>query len=139
MNTSRSMHQRAQGSRLLAYGATGLTLSITGCGIGTALLGDPPASAFMQQGLSMVTAYDRNDARSPRIRRYLPRFRQVAAPRPEAGDWQSWVELMASRETDADAGPGGAMTVVMASGFGTAVRRRAAWRAAVRRRRRLNL
>lgn len=57
MNTSRSMLERAQRSRLLAYGATGLTLSITGRGTGTALPGDPPASAIMQQALWMLTAY----------------------------------------------------------------------------------
>ena len=70
-------------------------------------------------GLSMVTAYDRDDPRSPRIRRYLPRFRAAAPPRPEAKDWRTWMELMASRETDPEAGPGGAMTVVTPSGFGT--------------------
>ena len=70
-------------------------------------------------GLSMITAYDRDDPRSPRIRRYLPRFREAQPPRPETGDWQSWVELMAARDADPDAGPGGAMTVITASGFGT--------------------
>ncbi|MFO1119522.1 MAG: hypothetical protein U1E38_05195 [Rhodospirillales bacterium] len=67
----------------------------------------------------MITAYDRDDPRSPRIRRYLPRFREAQPPRPETGDWQSWVELMAARDADPDAGPGGAMTVITASGFGT--------------------
>lgn len=84
--------------------------------------GDGPAAIRVERlppGLSMITAYDRDDPRSPRIRRYLPRFRKATPPRPEAGDWRSWVELMAARETDPDAGPGGAMTVVMASGFGT--------------------
>lgn len=70
-------------------------------------------------GLSMVTAHDRNDIRSPRIRRYLPRFEAAAAPRPERGDWRDWIGLMASRDSDGDAGPGGAMTVVTSSGFGT--------------------
>jgi hypothetical protein len=70
-------------------------------------------------GLSMITAHDRNDARSPRIRRYLPKFRAAREPRPERSDWQDWVALMAARESDADAGPGGAMTVITAGGFGT--------------------
>jgi hypothetical protein len=70
-------------------------------------------------GLSMITAHDRNDARSPRIRRYLPRFRAAGEPRPEHSDWEDWTALMAARESDPDAGPGGAMTVITASGFGT--------------------
>lgn len=70
-------------------------------------------------GLSMITAYDRNDLRSPRTRRYLPRFRAAAAPRPEVDDWSGWTSLLAAREFDAQAGPGGAMTVVTATGFGT--------------------
>lgn len=67
----------------------------------------------------MITAHDRNDARSPRIRRYLPRFGASRAPRPEQADWKDWVAVLAARETDAGAGPGGAMTVITPSGFGT--------------------
>jgi hypothetical protein len=70
-------------------------------------------------GLSMVTAYDRNNLRSPRIQRYLPKFEAAAAPRPDAGDWSDWVGLLAARDFDPDAGPGGAMTVVTSTGFGT--------------------
>ena len=70
-------------------------------------------------GLSMITAYDRNDTRSPRIRRYLPRFAAASEPRPEAGDWSDWISLLAARDFDADAGPGGAMTVITTTGFGT--------------------
>ena len=73
----------------------------------------------LPEGLSMVTAYDRDDARSPRIRRYRPLFAAAPLPRPEENDWRSWIGLMASREADADAGPGGGMTVVTATGFGT--------------------
>lgn len=73
----------------------------------------------VSDGLSMITAYDRNDMRSPRIRRYLPRFAAASAPRPEAGDWSDWVSLLAARDFDADAGPGGAMTVITTTGFGT--------------------
>jgi hypothetical protein len=71
-------------------------------------------------GLSMITAHDRNDAaRSPRIRIYLPRFREAAPPDPEAGDWRAWESLLASSEVE----PGGAVTDAMAfttdNGFGT--------------------
>jgi len=71
------------------------------------------------EGLSMVTAHDRNDLHSPRIRRYLPRFGAAPEPRPEAADWAAWIGLLASRDADPDAGPGGAMTVITTTGFGT--------------------
>jgi hypothetical protein len=84
-------------------------------GSGSASLSVEP----VPEGLSMVTAYDRNDLNSPRIRRYLPRFATAAVPRPEAGDWAAWIALLGSRDADADAGPGGAMTVATPTGFGT--------------------
>jgi hypothetical protein len=70
-------------------------------------------------GLSMLTAYDCNSLRSPRIRRYLPKFQAAAAPRPDADDWSDWVGLLAARDFDPESGPGGAMTVVTSTGFGT--------------------
>jgi len=73
----------------------------------------------MPEGLSMITAYDLNDAESPRMRRNLGRFRAAKAPDPENGDWWAWQALLGTRDHDADAGPGGAMTVVTDTGFGT--------------------
>ena len=73
----------------------------------------------VSEGLSMFTAYDRNDLRSPRIRRYLPSFAASRPPRPEIGDWSDWITLLAARDFDSGAGPGAAMTVVTSSGFGT--------------------
>ena len=70
-------------------------------------------------GLSMITAYDRNDTRSQRIRLYLPRFSEARPPDPASGDWRAWQALLASRLHDTDAGPSGAMTVVTDGGFGT--------------------
>ncbi len=70
-------------------------------------------------GLSMITAHDRNDMQSPRIRDYLGRFAQVAEPDPESGDWEAWTALMASRAYNPDAGPRGAMTMETEEGFGT--------------------
>ena len=70
-------------------------------------------------GLAMITAFDRNDEASPRIRRFQPQFRAAAVPDPDRGDWQAWIELLAARSGETDAGPGGAMTVVTAGGFGT--------------------
>jgi hypothetical protein len=65
-------------------------------------------------GLSMITAHDRNDRRSPRIRAYLPRFRAAPVPAPESGDWKAWENLLGCRLHSADTGPGGAMNVAIA-------------------------
>lgn len=70
-------------------------------------------------GLSMLTAYDLNDAGSPRIRRYLPRFAAAAAPDPETGDWGEWAALLGDKSHEPAAGPGGAMRIVTETGFGT--------------------
>ena len=76
-------------------------------------------SGAILQGLSMVTAYDLNDMSSPRIGRFLERFQAAAEPDPGSGEWSQWQAILASREHDADAGPGGAMCVVTDFGFGT--------------------
>ena len=73
----------------------------------------------LPEGLSMITAHDRNDTADPRIRDTLPRFEAAPAPDPGAGDWASWTSLLASREHGAGAGPGDAMNVVTDTGFGT--------------------
>ena len=70
-------------------------------------------------GLSMITAYDLNDTSSPRIRRFLGRFEAAAEPEPMSGDWSDWEAILASRDHDAAAGPGGAMCVVTDYGFET--------------------
>lgn len=75
-------------------------------------------------GLSMITAHDRNDTeRSVRIRTYLPRFREAAAPDPAtrggAGDWSAWERLLACRTPGDGGSPYDAMAIVSDSGFGT--------------------
>ncbi len=70
-------------------------------------------------GLSMITASDRNDTHSPRIRTYLPQFERARPPDAESNDGSSWVSLMGSRMYDPDEGPEGAMAIVSESGFGT--------------------
>ena len=73
----------------------------------------------LPDGLSMLTAHDRNDMTSPRIRDYLPRFAQVPEPDPDDGNWGAWTALLGSRVHPAADGPLAAMTVVTESGFGT--------------------
>jgi uncharacterized protein with NRDE domain len=70
-------------------------------------------------GLSMITAHDRNDKASPRIRRYLPRFEAASPPDPERGDWSQWQALLADRDHAPEEGPGAAMSIALESGFGT--------------------
>ncbi len=77
----------------------------------------------LPEGLSMITAADRNDPADARIRVYLPRFRQAAVPEPEAGDWRAWQALLGDRsgggggESDSDPCP--AMCFAMPTGFAT--------------------
>jgi hypothetical protein len=79
----------------------------------------PPVEVHpLPAGISMITASDRNDVTSPRIRAYLPRFEAAPPPDPAAGDWAAWTALLASRAHDADSGPAGAMTIVADGGFG---------------------
>ncbi len=85
-------------------------------------LGDDAESVVVQPlppGVSMITAADRNDTKSPRIGWFLPRFKAASPPEPGDGDWSDWQRLLASREHDPAVGPEGAMTVALPSGFGT--------------------
>ena len=73
-------------------------------------------------GLSMITAHDRNDPASRRIRTYLPRFRAAAVPDPAdgpGGTWTEWEELLASRAFEAGGQSADAMAIVTDSGFET--------------------
>ncbi|MBI4184180.1 MAG: NRDE family protein [Proteobacteria bacterium] len=70
-------------------------------------------------GLSMLAANEMNDGASPRIRAFLPRFREALPPDPGRGDWRAWEALLASREHAPEDGPRGAMTVVTEGGYGT--------------------
>jgi Transport and Golgi organisation 2 len=82
--------------------------------------GDSIEVASIPGGLSMLTAQDLNDeARSRRIRHYLPLFRGAPAPDPAAGDWRAWQHLLQSREFAAGGTPHDAMTIVGEDRFET--------------------
>ena len=70
-------------------------------------------------GLSMITAHDRNDIASPRIRDYLPQFEAASPPDPDRNDWRDWQRLLADEEHDPGAGLAGAMCIPYDGGFGT--------------------
>jgi len=71
-------------------------------------------------GYSMITAHDRNDLASLRIRENLPRFEEAAVPDPERSDWSAWEALLARRgDADEENGQERAMCIVTQHGFGT--------------------
>ncbi|MDE0334264.1 MAG: NRDE family protein [Defluviicoccus sp.] len=79
-----------------------------------------PALHEIGDGLSMITAHDMNDETgSARTRLYLPRFRAAVPPDPASGDWESWIRILASRDSLPGTGPGEAMTVATGTPFGT--------------------
>ncbi|WP_119168798.1 NRDE family protein [Algihabitans albus] len=85
-------------------------------------IGEDAESVVVQPlppGLSMITAADRNDTKSPRIGHFLPRFRDATPPDPAADDWSAWEALLASRDHGPSVGPEGAMNVALPNGFGT--------------------
>lgn len=100
-----------------------LWLSVTETARGDDVAGPVDAATAhlrdVPEGVSMITAYDLNDVASPRIRHHLPKFAVAPAPEPERGEWRSWSTLIASRDAEANAGAGGAMTVVTETGFET--------------------
>ncbi len=91
------------------------------CWLGDGLTGQGMAidTTPLPDGLSMLTAYDLNDPASARTRRYRPLFTEVSPPDPDLPDWRGWETLLASTDSDVDAGPGGAMLVMTDTGFGT--------------------
>jgi Transport and Golgi organisation 2 len=70
-------------------------------------------------GFSMITAHDRNDRASPRIRRFLPRFAAAAPPDPDRGEWNGWTALLGSQDHASTEGPAAAMWIDTETGFGT--------------------
>ncbi len=68
-------------------------------------------------GLSVFTAYDRNDTTDTRVKTYLPRFEAADPPDPDANNWAAWTSLLGSSETEGAAY--NAMSFKMESGFGT--------------------
>lgn len=70
-------------------------------------------------GLHMLTAADLDDPSDPRIRLFLPQFRNAPAPDPEREDWGAWMSLLASRIYPEDLGAKAAMNLELEGDFGT--------------------
>ena len=70
------------------------------------------------EGLSMITAYDRNDINSKRIKNYLSKFSMAETPDPSSDTWMDWEMLLGSTYSD-DNDPLSAMCVRTEMGFNT--------------------
>lgn len=79
----------------------------------------PLAVRPLPEGVSMIASGDLDDPDHPRLAAYLPRFRAAPPPDPDAGDWRAWESLLAGTETAPAAGPTGAMSFALESGFAT--------------------
>ena len=82
-------------------------------------LGTQVEAEALPPGLSMITASDRNDPNSKRIRWFLPRWKDAKAPDPDTGDWSAWQELLCDRSHDPAGTVFDAMSIVSNTGFGT--------------------
>ena len=69
-------------------------------------------------GLSIITAHDRNDFSSGRIKNYLSKFSLATAPQPSKDEWQDWETLLGSTYCP-DNEPLSAMCVKTDIGFQT--------------------
>ena len=69
-------------------------------------------------GLSIITAYDRNDLNSKRIKTYLSKFALSVDPKPGRDEWQDWEMLLGSTYSDNN-DPLSAMCVKTDMGFQT--------------------
>lgn len=82
-------------------------------------LGDRIEAERLPPGISMITASDRNDRGSARIRHYLPLWEEAERPNPDRGDWQAWATLLGSRQGEPGSEVFDAMNIFSNTGFGT--------------------
>ncbi len=75
-------------------------------------------SVALGDGVLMLTSREINDPASPRIRRYLPLFRQATPPDPDGGDWSDWRLLLASTASETG-DPRDAMCIRTEGPYGT--------------------
>ncbi len=78
-----------------------------------------PDATPLAAGVTMLTAYEPNDARCPRITRYLAQFEHAARPMPgpvaQAAEWAAWAGLLADAAPPLES----AIHIRPRGGFGT--------------------
>jgi uncharacterized protein with NRDE domain len=79
----------------------------------------PIAMRPIPVGLHLLSATELDDLHDPRIAHNRPRFLAAACPRPEAGDWVAWQQLLADADYPPGLGPEAAMLQDRPDGFGT--------------------
>ena len=70
-------------------------------------------------GLHLLTSLELNDESDPRIRHYLPLFREAAQPDPDSGEWDEWSELLASHDHPAGESRAASMCFRLQTGLST--------------------
>tara|TARA_B100000989_G_scaffold113324_1_gene83257 strand:- start:3384 stop:4127 length:744 start_codon:yes stop_codon:yes gene_type:complete len=71
------------------------------------------------EGISMITADDLNDIKSPRIAKYLKRIRKASIPNPGINDWDAWQKVLADQGEHIDGNPLTSINIKTDYGFGT--------------------
>lgn len=73
----------------------------------------------LAEGMTMLTASEANDDGDPRIKSFLPRFRNAPVPDPDAGQWHAWQDLLATRVPHGVRDRKAGLTFQLDTGFGT--------------------
>lgn len=73
----------------------------------------------LEDGVSMLTAFEINDAQDARIRHFLPLFRQAAAPDPDQSDWTAWQDLLSTQAPQGVLDRESGLCFQLDNGFGT--------------------
>ncbi len=73
----------------------------------------------LDEGISILTAFDLNDLGDPRIQTFLPKFRQCEVPDPDSGLWRDWQTLLASKAPQAGVNREAGLNFQLDNGFGT--------------------
>ena len=81
--------------------------------------GETARAIPLNEGISMLTAFELNDSADARIRTFLPAFRAAPAPDPDAGDWRAWQDLLATEAPNGPADREAGLAFQLDTGFGT--------------------
>lgn len=77
------------------------------------------ATRPIDDGLSLIAAYDLNELATPRLALAGPRFRAAAAPDPDRDEWRAWQDLLGDDTAPAGAPEEAALRFRTGRGYGT--------------------